>query len=156
MEGGGGSKSDVAHPSDPPEIITKPRNQQVRAGGIAGFYCKARGDPLPQIQWRKNGKKVSSSQTRYQVKEFPDGGALLRIDPVKTGRDDATYECVAENGVADPVSADATLQVFEGKLVASKCNKIIFSFLNRLICGAVVYQGDRLRLDLQSPYLVDF
>ncbi|XP_076263869.1 tyrosine-protein phosphatase Lar isoform X2 [Rhynchophorus ferrugineus] len=99
--------------NDPPEIITKPRNQQVRAGGIAGFYCKARGDPLPQIQWRKNGKKVSSSQTRYQVKEFPDGGALLRIDPVKTGRDDATYECVAENGVADPVSADATLQVFE-------------------------------------------
>lgn len=105
--------SNARRTGDPPEIITKPRNQQVRAGGIAGFYCKARGNPLPQIQWRKNGKKVSGSQTRYQVKDFADGGALLRIEPVKAGRDDATYECVAENGGADPVSADATLQVFE-------------------------------------------
>lgn len=58
---------------------------------------------------------LTGSQTRYQVKDFPDGGALLRIDPVKAGRDDATYECVAENGVGDAVSAEATLQVFEGK-----------------------------------------
>lgn len=55
------------------------------------------------------------TQSRYQVKEFPDGGALLRIEPVKAGRDDATYECVAENGVGDAVSAEATLTVFEGE-----------------------------------------
>ncbi|VEN41646.1 unnamed protein product, partial [Callosobruchus maculatus] len=69
-----------------PEIKVKPRNLQVRAGGIAAFYCAAQGDPLPVIQWKKNGKKVSSSQTRYQVKEFSDGGSLLRIEPVKAGR----------------------------------------------------------------------
>lgn len=49
---------------DPPEIVTKPRNQQVKAGGAAGFYCQAKGDPLPQIQWRKNGKKVSGKSTK--------------------------------------------------------------------------------------------
>lgn len=49
------------------------------------------------------------------MKEFPNGGALLRIEPVKAGRDDATYECVAENGVGDAVNAEATLVVFEGK-----------------------------------------
>ncbi|XP_060521097.1 tyrosine-protein phosphatase Lar isoform X3 [Cylas formicarius] len=103
----------IQYLTHPPEIVTKPRNLQVKAGGIAAFYCAARGDPLPQIQWKKNGKKVSSSQTRYQVKEFPDGGALLRIEPVKAGRDDANYECVAENGVGDAVSAEATLVVFE-------------------------------------------
>lgn len=37
----------------------KPRNLQVKAGGIAAFYCAARGDPLPVIQWKKNGKRVS-------------------------------------------------------------------------------------------------
>lgn len=37
----------------------KPRNQQVRAGGIAAFYCAARGNPNPVIQWKKNGKRVS-------------------------------------------------------------------------------------------------
>jgi receptor-type tyrosine-protein phosphatase F len=47
------------------------------------------------------------------VKEFPDGVSLLRIEPVKAGRDDANYECVAENGVGDAVNADATLVVFE-------------------------------------------
>lgn len=51
------------------------------------------------------------------MKEFSNGGALLRIEPVKTGRDDATYECVAENGVGDAVSAEATLVVFEGKSI---------------------------------------
>lgn len=47
--------------------------------------------------------------------EFPPGGSLLRIDPVRATRDDATYECVAENGVGDAVSAEATLTVYEGK-----------------------------------------
>ncbi|KAK5642104.1 hypothetical protein RI129_008271 [Pyrocoelia pectoralis] len=102
---------------DPPEITMKPRNQQVRAGGIAAFYCAARGDPTPVIQWKKNSKRVSGTQSRYQVKEFPDGGALLRIEPVKAARDDATYECVAENGVGDAVSAEATLTVFEADKV---------------------------------------
>lgn len=60
---------------------------------------------------------LSGTQTRYQVKEFSNGGALLRIEPVKAGRDDATYECVAENGVGDAVSAEATLVVFEGKFI---------------------------------------
>jgi hypothetical protein len=45
--------------ADPPEITMKPRNLQVKAGGIAAFYCAARGDPLPVIQWKKNGKRVS-------------------------------------------------------------------------------------------------
>lgn len=62
---------------------------------------------------------VAGTQTRYQVKEFADGGAFLRIDPVKANRDDTTYECVAENGVGDAVSAVATLAVFEGKFASS-------------------------------------
>lgn len=41
--------------------------------------------------------------------------SILRIEPVRAGRDDAPYECVAENGVADAVSAEATLSVYESK-----------------------------------------
>lgn len=60
-------------------------------------------------------------QSRYQVSgmEATAGpganGAVLRIEPVRAQRDDATYECVAENGVGDAVTAVATLTVFEGK-----------------------------------------
>lgn len=38
---------------------------------------------------------------------------MLRIEPVRAGRDDAPYECIAENGVGDAVSAEATLTVYE-------------------------------------------
>ncbi|XP_026680374.1 tyrosine-protein phosphatase Lar-like [Diaphorina citri] len=47
------------------------------------------------------------------VQEFPPGGSLLRIEPVRHARDDAVYECVAENGVGDAVSAEASLTVYE-------------------------------------------
>ena len=62
--------------------------------------------------WRKNGKKVSGTQSRYNVIES-NGISLLRIEPVRAGRDDAPYECIAENGVGDAVSAEATLTVYE-------------------------------------------
>ena len=42
-------------------------------------------------------------------------GVLLRIDPVKSGRDSIEYECLAENNAGDAVSATATLTVHEGK-----------------------------------------
>lgn len=99
---------------DPPEITKRPINQSVRVGGVASFFCAARGDPIPSIVWRKNGKKVSGTQSRYSVNQI-NGQSILRIEPVRAGRDDAPYECVAENGVGDAVSAEATLTVFEGK-----------------------------------------
>uniref|UniRef100_A0A1A9V1C8 Ig-like domain-containing protein n=1 Tax=Glossina austeni TaxID=7395 RepID=A0A1A9V1C8_GLOAU len=86
---------------NPPEIIKKPQNQGVRVGGVASFYCAARGDPPPSIVWRKNGKKVSGTQSRYTVLEQTGGVSILRIEPVRAGRDDAPYECVAENGPLD-------------------------------------------------------
>ncbi|VVC96329.1 unnamed protein product [Leptidea sinapis] len=109
----------IQYMTHPPEITIRPRNLQVRANGIAAFYCAARGDPKPNIQWRKNGKRVSSMQSRYQVSGMESAagpganGAVLRIEPVRAQRDDATYECVAENGVGDAVTAIATLSVFE-------------------------------------------
>ncbi|KAL2732901.1 tyrosine-protein phosphatase Lar isoform X1 [Vespula maculifrons] len=57
---------------------------------------------------------VAESQSRYLVHTY-EHGALLRIEPVKTARDSTTYECVAENGVGDAVSAEAQLTVYEGK-----------------------------------------
>ena len=45
-------------PIDPPEIIQKPHDVAVRSGGVAAFYCRARGEPTPTISWRKNGRKV--------------------------------------------------------------------------------------------------
>lgn len=43
------------------------------------------------------------------------GGALFRIESVKSGRDETDYECAAENRVGDVVTAKATLHVYDGK-----------------------------------------
>ncbi|UYV73146.1 PTPRD [Cordylochernes scorpioides] len=71
--------------------------------------CGAVGVPPPQLEWRKNGKRVSTQ--RVTVKETPSGNSVLRIEPVRAGRDDAEYECVAENGVGEPARAHASLTV---------------------------------------------
>ncbi|KOC68733.1 Tyrosine-protein phosphatase Lar [Habropoda laboriosa] len=102
----------------PPTILVRPQTQQVKAGGIASFYCTAEGLPAPQIHWRKNGKRVSQSQSRYLVQNY-ENGALLRIEPVKPVRDNTMYECLAENGVGDAVSADAQLTVYEAEKLPS-------------------------------------
>ncbi|KAF6202866.1 hypothetical protein GE061_003271 [Apolygus lucorum] len=131
--------------SHPPKITERPRNQAVRAGVIAAFFCEAKGDPLPTIAWRKNGKKVSTTQSRYLVQEYPGGGSMLRIEPVRSGRDDATYECVAENGVGDAVSAEATLTVYENdklppgfpQITQQPTTKVIeMGHTAVLVCGA--------------------
>ncbi|XP_011315054.1 tyrosine-protein phosphatase Lar isoform X2 [Fopius arisanus] len=102
----------IAQNHGPPKILMRPRSQHVKTGGIACFYCSAHGAPTPQIHWRKNGKKVSISQSRYHTKTYANG-SLLRIDPVRPQRDEATWECVAENGVGDAVTAEAQLTVHE-------------------------------------------
>ncbi len=99
------------------------------------FYCAALGDPNPSLYWRKNGKRVSESHSRYQITNFTTGGiSSLRIDSVRSARDNAAYECVAENGVGDAVSSEAVLTVYEGKL-------IFFAFMGywfRIIVNGVV------------------
>ncbi|GFU37481.1 tyrosine-protein phosphatase Lar [Nephila pilipes] len=99
---------DVCISDDPPRIETVPRNQTVQNNGVASFVCTAVGNPKPIIEWRKNGKRVTTQ--RYTTQDMPNG-SVLRIDPVKAGRDDATYECVAENGFGEPVRAIASLTV---------------------------------------------
>lgn len=56
--------------------------------------------------------RLLGTQSRYTVIEA-NGISLLRIEPVRAGRDDAPYECIAENGVGDAVSSEATLTVYE-------------------------------------------
>ncbi|XP_015173423.1 PREDICTED: tyrosine-protein phosphatase Lar isoform X10 [Polistes dominula] len=144
----GGNISDsqyITYMTNPPMILVKPQSQQVKAGGIASFYCTAQGAPPPQIHWRKNGKRISQSQSRYLVHTY-EHGALLRIEPVRAGRDSVTYECVAENGVGDAVSAEAQLTVYEAEnlppgfpmITQAPAAKVVEMGHNAvLLCGAV-------------------
>lgn len=58
--------------------------------------------------------QVSPQSPRYLVIPQPSM-SVLRIDSAKAGKDDAKYDCVAENGVGDAVVASATLSIYPGR-----------------------------------------
>ncbi|XP_073763873.1 receptor-type tyrosine-protein phosphatase delta isoform X29 [Danio rerio] len=93
----------------PPKFLRTPSDQTGVQGGVASFICQASGDPRPKIVWNKKGKRVSNQ--RFEVIEFDDGsGSVLRIQPLRTPRDEAIYECVASNSVGE-TSATTRLTV---------------------------------------------
>lgn len=76
------------------------------------LFCSAEG-PSPVVN-----KKISfniSCLSHLQVIEFDDGsGSVLRIQPLRTPRDEAIYECVASNSVGE-TSATTRLTVLRGR-----------------------------------------
>uniref|UniRef100_A0A8C3B0S3 Receptor-type tyrosine-protein phosphatase F n=1 Tax=Cyclopterus lumpus TaxID=8103 RepID=A0A8C3B0S3_CYCLU len=94
-----------------PSFVKSPEDQTGISGGVASFVCQATGEPKPRITWMKKGKKVSSQ--RFEVIEFDDGsGSVLRIQPLRTHRDEAIYECTATNSDGE-ISTSAKLTVLE-------------------------------------------
>uniref|UniRef100_A0A8B9RSV8 Ig-like domain-containing protein n=1 Tax=Accipiter nisus TaxID=211598 RepID=A0A8B9RSV8_9AVES len=108
--------------SAPPKFTRTPVDQTGVSGGVASFICQATGDPRPKIVWNKKGKKVSNQ--RFEVIEFDDGsGSVLRIQPLRTPRDEAIYECVASNSVGE-ISVSTRLTVLRGKIFLNITNLI--------------------------------
>ncbi|XP_060723158.1 receptor-type tyrosine-protein phosphatase F isoform X2 [Tachysurus vachellii] len=100
-----------SHADSLPSFIKTPEDQTGISGGVASFVCQAVGEPKPRITWMKKGKKVSSQ--RFEVIEFDDGsGSVLRIQPLRTHRDEAIYECTATSSVGE-INTSAKLTVLE-------------------------------------------
>uniref|UniRef100_A0A8C1FNS6 protein-tyrosine-phosphatase n=1 Tax=Cyprinus carpio carpio TaxID=630221 RepID=A0A8C1FNS6_CYPCA len=99
----------LAHTQSPPQFTRTPVDQIGVQGGVASFVCQATGDPQPKITWSRKGKKVTNQ--RFEVIEFEDGsGSVLRVQPLRTPRDEAVYECVASNEAGE-ISASTRLSV---------------------------------------------
>ncbi|XP_060762519.1 receptor-type tyrosine-protein phosphatase F isoform X3 [Neoarius graeffei] len=100
-----------SHADSLPSFIKTPEDQTGISGGVASFVCQALGEPKPRITWMKKGKKVSSQ--RFEVIDFDDGsGSVLRIQPLRTHRDEAIYECTATNSAGE-INTSAKLTVLE-------------------------------------------
>ncbi|XP_072525934.1 protein tyrosine phosphatase receptor type Db isoform X2 [Salminus brasiliensis] len=99
----------LSHTQSPPRFTRTPTDQTGVQGGVASFVCQATGDPQPRISWSRKGKKVTNQ--RFEVIEFEDGsGSVLRVQPLRTPRDEAVYECVASNEAGE-ISASTRLTV---------------------------------------------
>ncbi|XP_039547927.1 protein tyrosine phosphatase receptor type Db isoform X3 [Pimephales promelas] len=99
----------LVHTQSAPQFTRMPTDQIGVQGGVASFVCQATGDPQPKITWSRKGKKVTNQ--RFEVIEFEDGsGSVLRVQPLRTPRDEAIYECVASNDRGE-ISASTRLSV---------------------------------------------
>ncbi|XP_046366897.1 tyrosine-protein phosphatase Lar-like isoform X5 [Haliotis rufescens] len=94
----------------PPRITLAPKSQLVAEEAKVSFFCKASGNPAPSFHWEKGNKRINPRRNRYLITEVPHL-SVLRIDPVKSKRDDATFTCVANNGQGE-ARANATLRVY--------------------------------------------
>ncbi|KAK6324487.1 hypothetical protein J4Q44_G00038290 [Coregonus suidteri] len=99
----------LADADSPPKFTRTPEDQTGVQGGVASFVCQATGDPPPNIVWNKKGKKVQNQ--RFEVIDYEDGsGSVLRIQPLRTPRDEAVYECHASNPAGE-ITALCSLSV---------------------------------------------
>ena len=98
--------------ADAPKVTVAPRDQRVADNGIVSFFCKASGNPAPEVYWRKGGRRVATGRQRYSTLNMPHG-SVLRIEPVKASRDhDDAVECVADNGVGEAATSTAQLDIY--------------------------------------------
>ncbi|CAH1252412.1 PTPRF [Branchiostoma lanceolatum] len=91
-----------------PSIVQPPVDTTGVDGGIVSLFCEA-NVKLP-IVWTKGGSKINArARDRYDVVEYQDGRAsVLRIDPLRSSRDEDTFTCrleSAEYGTVEEASA---------------------------------------------------
>ena len=80
-----------------PQITAKLKNNIANEMDNVSFHCAASGKPEPTITWTRDGQNVGS-------------GEYLNIT-AQTNLNGSVYKCTAENGIAQPASATATLTV---------------------------------------------
>lgn len=98
--------------SEAARITEAPRSVSVLDNTVLSLVCRASGNPAPEISWSRGGRRIQPASTkRYTIIDIT-GGSVLRIKPVKARRDDGFVDCVANNGVSEPASAEATIHVY--------------------------------------------
>ncbi|XP_058812495.1 twitchin isoform X5 [Topomyia yanbarensis] len=100
----------------PPEFTKKLKDVIASDGEPLQLNCHVSGDPLPQIVWTKNGKKLTSSAV-IDIK-YKSGIASLRINELFP-EDSGTYLCTAKNSMGE-TSTQCVLDVKKGPNSAAR------------------------------------
>ena len=104
-------------PHKHPRIIEHPTNVVVKMNEAATLTCKASGKPPPQIEWFKDGEKLTVTDNRVIL---PNGSLYFLHARVSQENDTGTYFCVARNDVGRVKSQTAVLEVSGGGVGSGK------------------------------------
>ena len=86
------------------EVVNSP--VIVPEGDIANLNIRVRGNPQPDVYWRKGRTNINPRTGRFRI--LPGGS--LQIVGVRR-EDEGQYECFADNGLGPPVSEPVVLAV---------------------------------------------
>lgn len=89
----------------PPQLLAAPEGVSVKVGSNITLECAVSGNPQPTILWTKFGSVLPVGKYQQVL------GNLLLFD--LHSNDSGTYICEAGNSAGHPVSAAATLEVYE-------------------------------------------
>lgn len=116
-----GQRINVTHTLDvhyEPIIRRKQKTIETRAGETAAIECRAKGNPMPQITWKKQGGEMPSG------KEQETGTSIefLQVDRHVAG----SYMCTAANGVGNPATATRDIIVYYPPQITTE-NELVHS-----------------------------
>lgn len=83
---------------DKPRFLIKPLSLRVDRGEDAAFCCKLWGNPLPEVTWEKDGKKLSDvfESAHFSVSNQDGGWFQLKVYRTRIP-DKGVYTCRATN-----------------------------------------------------------
>ncbi|KAL1022128.1 hypothetical protein UPYG_G00022490 [Umbra pygmaea] len=95
---------------DRPRFLIKPLSLRVDRGEDAAFSCKLSGNPLPQVVWEKDGKKLSDifESAHFNVNCQDGGWFQLRIFRTRLP-DGGVYTCRAQNSHGEALAGAVLL-----------------------------------------------
>ena len=93
----------------PPLIEYGPEQEMAfREGESLQMTCVATGEPTPAYRWQMNEEDFDPSGTDGRIATQPGVGTLIFANPLE--RDEALYQCFAENEVGTALTVKVNLR----------------------------------------------
>ncbi|CAL2032981.1 unnamed protein product [Caenorhabditis brenneri] len=142
-----------AKEDDPARLVVRPDSSTVVDESKISFFCRADGNPLPSVIWRVNGKSISD-HNRISIKSLSTGLSTLRFERVSVDDNATVVSCSADNGVANPVVAEASLTVVPRDKLPTGFPQIeLHPSLKSVEQGKTAYVSCRVRGDPRAKVL---
>lgn len=108
-----GVKEDVSSSGSPPKFLKEISSLKVKVGELSEFLCQFQGDPLPTINWLKDGLPIADHPD-YNITNKSNTSKLTLFYP--TTDHEGTYDCIATNGHGESICS-ATLEISDKKVL---------------------------------------
>ncbi|GIY20735.1 peroxidasin [Caerostris darwini] len=105
----------------PPVFSRIPEDQRIEIGASIELPCHAKGQPMPQIKWKRNGSVLGAESDHHRINIHGD----LYMFNIQR-EDDGFYECIAENNVGT-ASISMKLTVADGPIIGKPGDRYLFT-----------------------------